>query len=137
MKTNRKASWHGMNWIRQSTRLAIYLRDNLCCQYCGTSIEDDSVQLTLDHIVPFNSRRVNNSPMNLITCCHACNCSRGKRNYAVFAKMLAKKHDVSALAIIKRVVIQSELDLTPFRKAALEMIAKRGSTKAVLDKLTS
>lgn len=55
----------GMNWIRPTTRLAIYLRDGLACVYCGQALED-GVQLTLDHIKPW-CRGGRHSPGNLVT----------------------------------------------------------------------
>ena len=42
-----------MRWIRLEPRLAIYLRDDLTCAWCGQSARD-GVELTLDHCKPRN-----------------------------------------------------------------------------------
>lgn len=68
------------NWIRESTREAIYRRDDYTCVYCFGTIAD-SVTLTLDHILP----RVDggsNEYFNLVTCCLACNSSRKSTPFA-------------------------------------------------------
>lgn len=63
---------HGMNWIRQAKRLAIYMRDNFSCLYCGTGIEQAEIILTLDHVVHHGS----NDATNLVTACMDCNVSK-------------------------------------------------------------
>ena len=83
----RARDWQGMNWVRQSTRLAIYMRDGLACAYCGATIEDDA-QLTLDHIRP-HSAGGGNQAANLVTCCKRCNSARGDRPLRTFARSVA------------------------------------------------
>jgi len=121
----RTESWQGMNWCRQTTRLAIYLRDGLACVYCGEGIED-GIQLTLDHIRPA-SKGGSNKPENLATCCHKCNCSRADRPVAAFAQAVAKyvNHDVKAKDIVAHIKETTQRPLP--RKEAREMIARRGS----------
>src|SRR5262245_14698893 len=82
-----RGEWQGMNWCRQSTRLAIYLRDGMACVWCGTAVEDGA-RLTLDHVKP-HSQGGTNAPANLMTACERCNKSRGARSVAVFAKSVA------------------------------------------------
>ena len=77
-----------MKWIRNSTRVAIYMRDGLACGYCGATIEDEA-QLTLDHCTP-RVKGGSNKPDNLITCCHACNSKRQDTPMATFAAAVAK-----------------------------------------------
>jgi len=60
---------HGMNWIRQAKRLAIYMRDSFACVYCGTGIEDDGIRLSLDHVRHWGG----NAASNLVTSCMDCN----------------------------------------------------------------
>ena len=57
-------------------RLRIYMRDKFRCQYCG----DKKVvnELTLDHIMP-RSRGGDNSPVNIVTACIACNNRKANR----------------------------------------------------------
>ena len=57
-------------------RLRIYIRDKYRCQYCG--IRKDPAGLTLDHIVP-RSRGGDNTPVNIVTACLACNNRKGSR----------------------------------------------------------
>lgn len=45
-----RRKWHGGKWIRVERRLGIYLRDGLACVWCGASVEQDGVQLSLDHL---------------------------------------------------------------------------------------
>jgi 5-methylcytosine-specific restriction endonuclease McrA len=59
-----------------SKRLRIYMRDKFRCQYCGEKKNVDG--LTLDHILP-RSRGGDNSPVNVVTACVACNKRKGNR----------------------------------------------------------
>ena len=57
-------------------RLRIYMRDKFRCQYCGD--KKGVTELTLDHILP-RSRGGDNSPVNVVTACIACNNRKGSR----------------------------------------------------------
>ncbi|HYO63650.1 MAG TPA: HNH endonuclease [Pyrinomonadaceae bacterium] len=57
-------------------RLRIYMRDKFRCQYCGD--RKGAPQLTLDHILP-RSRGGDNSPLNVVTACLACNNRKADR----------------------------------------------------------
>ena len=57
-------------------RLRIYIRDKFRCQYCGE--KRSAAHLTLDHIFP-RSRGGDNSPINIVTACVACNTRKGNR----------------------------------------------------------
>ena len=57
-------------------RLRIYIRDKYRCQYCGG--KKSPADLTLDHIFP-RSRGGDNSPVNVVTACLACNNRKGNR----------------------------------------------------------
>ncbi len=57
-------------------RLRIFMRDKFRCQYC--SDKKAVAQLTLDHILP-RSRGGDNSPVNIVTACIACNNRKGSR----------------------------------------------------------
>jgi hypothetical protein len=120
----------GMNWIRQTTRLAIYLRDGLACVWCGAAAEDGA-QLTLDHLMP-HARGGSNAPRNLVTACHRCNSSRGKRSVPAFALAVADylDHGVAALDILGHVRTTARRALP--RAEARELVARRGSVAAVL-----
>ena len=120
----------GMNWITPHKRLAIYLRDGLACCYCGQAIED-GVKLTLDHLRPHTSGGAN-SETNLVTCCHACNSSRGSRSWKLFAAKVADyiNHGVTAEHIVDHInaVRVRKLDVS----LAKSMIAARGGFSAAL-----
>jgi len=60
-------------------RLRIYMRDKYRCQYCGD--KRPVGELTLDHILP-RSRGGDNSPVNVVTACVACNNRKGDRTPA-------------------------------------------------------
>jgi 5-methylcytosine-specific restriction endonuclease McrA len=60
-------------------RLRIYLRDKFRCQYCGE--KKGAAELTLDHIMP-RSRGGDNSPLNIVTACVACNNRKSNRTPA-------------------------------------------------------
>lgn len=64
----------GSNWIRKDKRRAIYARDEWRCVYCD--VPGSLAPLTLDHIKPRN-KGGSNAARNLVTCCHACNASKG------------------------------------------------------------
>ncbi len=120
----------GMNWITPKKRLAIYMRDGLACCYCGLGVEDE-VKLTLDHLRPYKSGGTNNET-NLVTCCHACNSSRGARSWKLFAEKVAGyvNHGLNGAQII------AHIETTRKRKldtaAAQTMIEARGGFSAAL-----
>ena len=60
-------------------RLRIFMRDKFRCQYCGE--KKRAGELTLDHILP-RSRGGDNSPVNVVTACMACNNRKGDRTPA-------------------------------------------------------
>jgi 5-methylcytosine-specific restriction endonuclease McrA len=60
-------------------RLRIYMRDKFRCQYCGE--KKSPAELTLDHIFP-RSRGGDNTPLNVVAACLACNNRKGNRTPA-------------------------------------------------------
>jgi 5-methylcytosine-specific restriction endonuclease McrA len=133
--TKRQENWQGMNWLRQTTRLAIYLRDGLSCAYCGDSAENGA-KLTIDHITPI-SKGGNNDTSNLVTCCHRCNCSRGNRSVTQFAKSVASyvNHNVKSSDIVRHIKNCTGRNLNEFRIEARKLIESRGSAAKVLANL--
>jgi len=125
-----KKRTQGMNWIRQEKRLAIYLRDGLACCYCGQGIEDDA-KMTLDHLKPYSSGG-SNEPSNLVTCCHRCNSSRGKRSWKEFAGAVAEyvDHGVTASEIIGHIASTRKRRLDVAEAKAI--MARRGGFVAAL-----
>ncbi len=78
------------SWIRREKRVAIYLRDGMCCVYCGRSAPDHGVLLTLDHIL---ARELggSNEHTNLVTACFSCN---SKKQDATTREWFATLRDV-------------------------------------------
>ncbi|MBN50052.1 MAG: hypothetical protein CMN85_10960 [Spongiibacteraceae bacterium] len=74
----------GMNWCRPSTRLAVYLRDEVVCLWCQNDFDSDDRKPSLDHLVPV-SRGGSNTPCNLFTACLGCNRRRGNLSIPAFA----------------------------------------------------
>jgi len=65
--------------LDQELRRVILMRDGYACQWCGESIyRDRSVQLEVDHIVPWSALG-SDHPVNLRTLCHPCNQLRSNR----------------------------------------------------------
>lgn len=76
------------SWIRPVKRLAIYLRDDFQCQYCGRKLNDAPArEVTLDHLecqVDHPTGKLPNGhsvhdESNLVTACLACNSGRSAR----------------------------------------------------------
>ena len=120
----------GMNWIRQTTRLAIYLRDDTTCMWCGSSVAADGAKLSLDH-VRTRSDGGSNDPANLVTSCTNCNSSRGPKPMNEFARYIAKQTGQKPRTIQRRVRAAVKMALP--RLEARGMIARTGSAKQVLD----
>jgi len=81
----RRESHYGSKWIRPEKRLAIYLRDQFQCCYCGKDMHGaDPADITLDHVVPV-SKNGGNDAMNLITACRSCNSARQDKPVVRFA----------------------------------------------------
>ena len=116
-----------MNWISQTSRLALYLRDGLACAYCGQSVECGA-KLTLDHLKA-HSKGGDNSPTNLVTACERCNKSSGNRAVNSFCDAVAGylNHGITGEAIRKNVRSCAARNLVAFRLQARQLIALRGS----------
>jgi hypothetical protein len=97
-----EVKWHGMNWITQRKRIAIYLRDGLACVYCGASLESE--QMSIDHIRP-RSKGGSNSATNLVTACLKCNRCRGDRHIDLWLDIVAqyRNYDVTATELRKHI----------------------------------
>lgn len=109
MPTNDK--WYGMNWITKERRLAIYLRDEFTCAYCGDNLHHAKRGgIALDHLI-CRSQGGTNESHNLITVCSLCNSKRGDTPWQQYAtggararirKLVKRKVNLAlAKAIIK------------------------------------
>lgn len=117
-------------WIRRSTRLAIYLRDNYTCMRCGAF----ELEPTLDHIVP-RSKGGSHKHTNLITCCRVCNSTRQDRRTPrtrAIKNALRRsitRHRVTARHMVKigAVFLHTRGDAHTIRFAAGDMIRVTGA----------
>ena len=82
-------------------RLRIYMRDKFRCQYCGE--KKSASELTLDHILP-RSRGGDNSPVNIVTACVACNNRKSDRTPAE-ARMPLLTSQTALRVKLERVVL--------------------------------
>ena len=133
MKNDARArgAWQGMNWIRQTTRLAIYLRDGLACAYCKAT-----GSLTLDHVIP-HSLGGSNEPTNLLTACETCNKSRGTRDLREFVYSVAAYKGLDAQEILAFVKVVAGSDLKPYRAKANALVSTYGSAAKVVAALSA
>lgn len=113
--------WNGSKWCRQSTRLAIYLRDGCACVWCGRAVEDGAA-LCLDHLTPY-SRGGSNDPRNLVTACKRCNDTRQDLSVSVFAARFGR--DPKDIRNRARRVLD--------RTAARLLLAQRGTVAAAIN----
>lgn len=66
-------------WITRKRRLAVYLRDEFRCQYCGVGLHHVRPRdITLDHLTPRELGGTHESA-NLVTACHPCNSRKRDR----------------------------------------------------------
>lgn len=77
--------YRGSRWISDHKRLAIYLRDDFRCQYCGEDMREyDPRNVGLDHL-HCHVNGGNNHESNLIACCKSCNSRRGTKEWRDYA----------------------------------------------------
>ena len=111
----------GSNWIRPVKRLAIYMRDGFCCAYCGANGENESIQLTLDHLIPCESGGSNHQN-NLITACLSCNSSKKHQSLTRWYAVLKDRGvQTSKMGARIRRLVKKPLD----RKAAKVLYQER------------
>jgi 5-methylcytosine-specific restriction endonuclease McrA len=105
-----ETKWNGGKWIRPEKRLAIYIRDDFQCCYCGASLKNaEPCNVTLDHLVC----RVyggSNDATNLITACKSCNSSRQDKPWVDYAtggardRIETRRHQPLNLALAKAII---------------------------------
>jgi 5-methylcytosine-specific restriction endonuclease McrA len=113
----------GSNWIRREKRLAIYLRDGLCCVYCAEEFEVSAQGLTLDHVVPCELGG-NNSEGNLVTCCLSCNSSKQAKTTREWFQALRDK-GVNTDKIGARIRRLTRRSLKSYKTAAKQVLRDR------------
>jgi len=94
-------------WLRPSTRWAIYLRDDLSCVYCQTTMRAilDSLTpdnfLTIDHLRA-RSKGGSTDARNLVTACYDCNLAKGTGNLKEFCEARGLHYHRTRAYMLKR-----------------------------------
>ena len=114
------------NFVNQSTRLALYMRDDFRCVYCGEKLPRNVRILSLDHVVA-RSKTQDHETHNLVTCCHRCNSK--KRDLTVWEYAL--KYDLDFLEIDERIRQATIKNITPFFNQALALLDNMSYKKAI------
>lgn len=113
-------STSGMDWIRLSTRLAIYHRDGFDCTYCAGAFEFDDLGqlgygLSLDHLTG-----PSNAPSNLVTACKPCNDWRNSKSLESWLTHLeANGYDPVAIRARIATNVARPLDMAEGKRLAL------------------
>lgn len=102
LKANgKRLNGKGSGWITKSRRLAIYLRDQFTCAYCGRNLHGvNPREVTLDHIVP-QCKGGSHESSNLVMACGRCNFRRQHQSWKGFV------HEVNpaiAKVLIERII---------------------------------
>ena len=122
---------HTKKWIRNEKRLAIYLRDNCQCIYCGKTLLD-KIMLSLDHILPRNSGISDNTPNNLITSCVNCNSARQDKNIQEYLTLIMGDN---AHIVMAKIVELTQKDIKPYLLLAKKMIVEQDSYSQALESM--
>jgi 5-methylcytosine-specific restriction endonuclease McrA len=110
--------------ISKTDRLAIYLRDGMSCAWCGSSIEDEGIILSLDHVKP-QIENGDSTASNMITACRKCNSVRGSRSVRSFAHDSAKYANLDANETMAYIAAHIAMDIEPYRQEAMEILERR------------
>src|SRR5690348_17224185 len=82
------ANRNGSRWLPAWRRLAIYLRDDFRCCYCGSDLRGrPAADVTLDHLECrcAASGKPDHTASNLATACRRCNSSRQDKPWRQYA----------------------------------------------------
>jgi len=127
----------GSNWIRRSTRLAIYHRDGHRCVYCARKVYagrgtngGGSWLAHLDHVMPAELGGSSRAD-NLVTACQRCNDRKQALPLRAFlATLAAEGVDTAALRSKVLTALRTPLDRAAGRAAAAKEAAKHGGKHA-------
>lgn len=108
----------GQKWLRNTTRCAVYARDQFRCVYC----DDRAAALTVDHADPVGGNGVD----NLVTCCCSCNSSKGERSVDAWllARAAAGEDEADLARVRQRVAIATLLPID--RRLGRTLEGRRG-----------
>lgn len=89
MSNETGGKWNGMNWIRTSTRLALYAAHDFRCVYCASdAARGGRGRFGLDHKVA-RAAGGGNAVDNLAMACKGCNARKGNRDVDTYLAALA------------------------------------------------
>ena len=88
-----------MSWCAPKKRVALNIRDNCQCCYCGKQLILRTHDCTLDHVHPRHAGGSNDAS-NLVTACLSCNSSKQD---CTLSSWLDSREDLDADAIKRRV----------------------------------
>lgn len=134
LANDKRRNWQGGKWIQPLRRLAIYVRDGFACAYCGASVEQDGVRLSLDHCIP-EVRGGDNANTNLVTCCTRCNSAKGARTVAAFCRAVAEYFDngMTAKQIERHVRVCAKRDMGKPTIETRELMVRRVAAKVEVE----
>ena len=102
----------GSGWLPRWRRLAIYLRDQFTCAYCGRNLSRANPrEVTLDHLTP-QCRGENHHESNLVTACSTCNFRRQDRPWKAWVSEVnpaLAPELVARISRLRRRVLNAEL----------------------------
>jgi 5-methylcytosine-specific restriction endonuclease McrA len=67
----------------------VFERDNNTCGYCGCTL--NSVNRTIDHVVPISKGGPRNEYTNVVACCNECNSKKGDKHLSELGWKLSHK----------------------------------------------
>lgn len=120
---------NGGGWIRKDKRLAIHLRDGLCCVYCGASVEDGA-SLQLDHYIRVQDGG-SNKASNLVTACAFCNNSKNNDTIRTWYRRLREDRGIDTCQVQRTAKRLMGRTLRPFREEAKRILSEREGANAV------
>lgn len=111
-------------WIRPTTRWAVYLRDGMQCTYCQVTLRDLVDErgwnfLTLDHFKP-RSKGGRNDPENVVSCCYACNITKGRRSLASYCDAMGLGYNT----VKSRARDRRRKPIEPYQEAARVLLGQ-------------
>lgn len=115
-----------------STRLAVWLRDEFTCVYCGATAP--AVRLTLDHVNERESRGAavvrkpptrrhkiaKNGADNLVTACWSCNSSRKRLSVTKFCE----RRGLCVSVVWRRIRARTARPLAGYREAVNQILSR-------------
>jgi len=117
----------GSKWCAKDKRLALYLRDNCKCAFCGVVVVP-RVTATLDHLLACELGGTN-CTSNLVTACLSCNSAKRALTLRKWFAVL-RANGVNTTKVGARIRRQTRKNMQAQRKQAKQLIALHGYSGA-------